>query len=489
MKKIVKDNKIILSLLAVFMLLQPFLDIKFLFEDNRLMIKGITIPTIVRTLFIGIIGLIIFLKSKNKKEKIGIVIYFVVLGIYSVIHNFVCNTNLDIPNTFKYSIITEAFYMIRMALPLILIYITKHSKISKKTFINVILYTSIIIGFVILISNTFLILYTSYSPETTQMKASWLSWIFGGVSKYKFEELTSKGWFFLANQVAGLSILLLPFCVYDLLKKIKLENVVATISLTFSMIILGTRTSAYGFILVYVSLLIAYIFLYKFKFIDTINKKSIIVVSTILIIFTCILLIAPIRTREYTRNLKPRIAPPLTSDMDVYFYIKKYYNYYGIQKVYIEDYYSYKYDYKFWLDVFDKSHDEVLDNREIQLLISNRIATKNKDLKHTLFGYSYSRMRNGEIYIEKDFYAQKITVGLIGLIILFIPYFISITKITIDRFKKKKVTLGLATFLISMVALFGSSIFTGHVLDELFVMLYVGFIVGFYISGGNNEEA
>lgn len=489
MKKIVKDNKIIICLLAVFMLLQPFLDIKFLFEDNRLMVKGITIPTIVRTLFIGIIGSIIFLKSKNKKEKVGILIYFIILLVYSIIHHLVSSNNLDIPDTFKYSVITEAFYMIRMVLPLILIYITKHAKMSKKAFINVILYSSITIGFVILISNTFLILYTSYSPETTQMKASWISWIFGNISNYKFEELTSKGWFFLANQVAGLSILLLPFCVYDLLKKIKLENVVATVSLTLAMIVLGTRTSAYGFLLVYVSILIAYIFLYKFKFIKSINKKSIAVLSGILIVFICILLIAPIRTREYTRNLKPRIAPPLTSDMDVYFYIKKYYNYYGIQKVYIEDYYSYKYDYKFWLDVFDKSHDEVLDNREIQLLISNRIANKNKSIKHSLFGYSYSRMRNGEIYIEKDFYAQKITIGIIGLIILFSPYFILIIKLTIDRFKNKNVTLGFATFIISMFALFGSSIFTGHVSDELFVMLYAGFIVGFYASGGKNEEA
>ena len=152
MKKVINDNKIIVILLAIFMLLQPFLDMGFLFEDTKLMIKGITIPTIVRTLFIGILGSIIFIKSKNKKEKIGIFIYFIIVLIYSIIHHFVVKESLDIPSTFKYSMVAEAFYVIRMMLPLIIIYITKHSKISKENFINVILYTSIIIGIVIFIT-------------------------------------------------------------------------------------------------------------------------------------------------------------------------------------------------------------------------------------------------------------------------------------------------------------------------------------------------
>ena len=491
MKKLIKDNKIIVILISIFMIVQPFLDINFLFEYESLMIKGITIPTIVRTFFIGIIGLIIFIRSKNKKEKIGILIYFAIVLIYSIAHHLVVKESLDIPNTFKYSMISEAFYIIRMMLPLTVIYITKHSKMDKDNFINVLLYTSIIIGLVIVISNTFLLLYTSYSPETAHVKASWITWIFGDISKYKYEELTSKGWFYLANQVAGLTILLLPYCIYDFLKKIRIENILATILLTLSMIILGTRTSAYGFLLVYVLLILAYIFLYKLKFINQINKKSLCWITVILVAFSSLLLVAPIRTREYTRHLKPKIAPPLQAGEDVYKYIKKYYTYYGIQKVYIEDYFPYTRDYEFWLNIFDISRDNnvVLDNREIQLFISNRIASKNDDLSHSLFGYSYSRMRNGEIYIEKDFYAQKITVGYIGIIVLFAPYFICIISLTAKRIKEKNLTLGFATFILSMCALFGSSIFTGHVLDELFVMLYTGFIVGFHLIGGKNEES
>ena len=131
MKKLIHDNKIIIILLMLFIILQPFLDMKILFEDKNLMIKGITIPTIIRTLFISIIGCILFIRSNNKKEKIGIIIYFLVVVIYTIIHHLVCKRSIDIPANFTYSFITESFYIIRMLLPLALIYITKHSKISN----------------------------------------------------------------------------------------------------------------------------------------------------------------------------------------------------------------------------------------------------------------------------------------------------------------------------------------------------------------------
>lgn len=491
MKKLIHDNKIIIILLMLFIILQPFLDMKILFEDKNLMIKGITIPTIIRTLFISIIGCILFIRSNNKKEKIGIIIYFLLVVIYTIIHHLVCKRSIDIPSNFTYSFITESFYIIRMLLPLALIYITKHSKISKDSFFDVILYSSMIIGIVIVVSNTFLLLYTSYESEIFTVRASWIDWIFGNISQYKFEELTSKGWFYLANQVAGLSMLLLPFCIYALLKKVRISNLIATISLTFSMIILGTRTSAYGFILVYILLLVSNVLLYKLKFIKEINIKSMVVAIVIFVGFILLLLIAPIRFREQASNRKPAVLPPeLTENYDVYDYIKEYYSYYEINEKYIENYYPYTYDYILWLDIFDKSKERILDNRDIELLISNRIMSKNNDLSHELFGYSFSRMRNGYIYIEKDFLVQKFTVGTIGTFILIAPYFIYMISLVVKRIKKKRISLSLITFIVSMCAVFGSSIFTGHILDELFVMLYVGFIIGFYlINGGKKYES
>ena len=234
MKKYLNDNKNIIFLLCLFMTIQPFLDMKILFENPHLSILGITIPTIVRTLFISLIGFLTYQKSDDKKEKKWIIAYFIIIAIYSVCHHFVASRPLDIPDSFRYSIISEAFYIIRMILPLVIMYITKHVKISYEKFINVILYSSITIGLVIVISNTFLISYTSYGTDKVFTQANWLYWIYGDVLKYTFEELTSKGWFYMANQVAGLTLLLLPICINDLLKKVTAKNVTAVISLSLA---------------------------------------------------------------------------------------------------------------------------------------------------------------------------------------------------------------------------------------------------------------
>lgn len=491
MIKYLKDNKNIIFLLCLFMTIQPFLDMKVLFDNQHLMIFGITIPTIVRTLFIGLIGILTFYKDDNKRERKFIIFYFIILMIYSLLHHLVVSKNLDVPSSFSYSFISELFYVIRMILPIALIYIIRKVKIDYEKFINVILYSSIIIGLVIIIMNTFLISYNSYPLYSMYTKANWLTWIFGDLSIYEFEDLASKGWFYMANQVAGLTILLLPLCLGDMVRKHNIKNILASFLLTFAMIILGTRTSAYGWIIAYVGILIGTIILYMFKFTKTINYKGLNYLVIFLVICLSLLLVSPIKTREFAKDKSTDYAScKIYEDKDTYGYIESCYPHLGIQKVYIEDLYSYKYDYIFWLDMFDRSKETMLDNRDLEIFVSERISSKNSNIIYDLFGYSFSRMRNGGIYIEKDIYAQKITVGYIGVIVLFFPYIMALFAIGRDILKNRKFNILYLSFGISIIGLFGSSLFTGHILDELFVMLYVGFIIGFFgsIIGKEIEE-
>lgn len=489
MIRYLKQNKNIIFLICLFMTIQPFLDMKVLFDNPNLSILGITIPTIVRTLFIGLLGLSIYIKSDNKKEKKFILIYCISIIIYSLIHHLVVSSELEAPNSFSYSFISEMFYIIRMLLPLIFIYIVKKKDISYDKYINVILYSSMIIGLVIVISNTFLVSYNSYPLFSDYTKANWISWIFGDISIYKFEDLASKGWFYMANQVAGLTILLLPICLGDMVRKHNIKNIFATFILTFAMIILGTRVSSYGWIIAYVCILIGVVLLYMFKYIKSINYKGLNFLVFFLLVFLSLLVVSPIKTREIFKNKKTDYdACKVFEDKDINTYIEGCYPHLGIQKEYIEDLYSYKYDYVFWLDMFDKSKETMLDNRDIEIYVSERIASRNDSIIHELFGYSFSRMRSGGIYIERDIYAQKITVGYVGLVILLFPYLMALFSIIRDIVNNKKYNILSLVFVISIVAVFGSSLFTGHILDELFVMLYVAFIIGFYLKGGNYES-
>ena len=120
----------------------------------------------------------------------------------------------------------------------------------------------------------------------------------------------------------------------------------------------------------------------------------------------------------------------------------------------------------------------------MQRLISKRIIENNQNkLKYQLFGYSFSRMRNGQIYMEHDIIVQLFTMGYLGTILLIGPYILIVSIISIKVLKKmkKKIALFNITFLLSIGAVLGTSILTGHILDELFVTIYIGFICGYFL--------
>jgi len=272
-----KNKNYILGLLCFFIILQPFLDMLPLYENEKLTILGFTIPTLIRCIFIGIIG-IISLKHINKKQYKYIITYFIILLIYTLIHHKITSdNNLIIPSNYTYSITQEIFYIIRMLLPLVIINFTKNSNINEDTFLKVITISSAIIGTIIFIGNTFCISYVSYGTGNTII--NWIQWFVTNLKQFEFEELTSKGWFYMANQVSGITILLLPFTLFAAIKKRTKLNIYATIILIISMIMLGTRIAAYGWILIIICLLIIITlskYIYKDKRTKTTFYKTII---------------------------------------------------------------------------------------------------------------------------------------------------------------------------------------------------------------------
>ena len=151
------------------------------------------------------------------------------------------------------------------------------------------------------------------------------------------------------------------------------------------MIMLGTRVASYGWILVVICFTIA-ITLSKFIYKDKRTKakfyKTILLISIIGIIF---LVNSPISRREYGYSLgdlttleeRPTVNTNNTESLNkMYNYIEESYKVFGIQETYIYERYNYKHDPQFWLDIFDKSIESgVIENREMQRLISNNIIT------------------------------------------------------------------------------------------------------------------
>ena len=487
-KSFLNNDNVLLTLLTVFMIIQPFLDFAPFFVVKKLELFGFTIPTIIRCLYIGFMLLFLVKKFKYLKNKWLYITYLGFVIVYFLIHNYVCKSNINIPSSYKYSTFSEMFYVIRMSFLFIIAYITYHSKLEFDRFLKTIFIVSFIIGLGIFITNTFKISFKSYSDNLDLIKYNWLDWNKALIKKVGFAEFASRGWFYMANQVSALSMMILCIDLYGLLKRPGKFAYISTFSLIIGMIMLSTRTASFGWIVCVVFILVLF-FLYKLIFNKTNMKyKNSLYIFMLLPVSILLFLNSPSLNRVYNYKVSDYedISTEDKKEPDkVEAYLLKNYSKLGIQKVYIFKIYPYTYDKIFWLDTFEYvKKNGVLDNRAMEINISKRIAeNNNNELKYKLFGYSFSRMRNGKNYIEHDFLAQYYTIGIVGILLLIFPYLFVIGLIIFKMLHNLKNLTMLNTVLCSSIFVaVGVSIFSGHVLDELFVTLFIGFIFGFVLK-------
>jgi len=103
------------------------------------------------------------------------------------------------------------------------------------------------------------------------------------------------------------------------------------------------------------------------------------------------------------------------------------------------------------------------------------------------FGITNTRLQN-IFNIEKDLVVQYYALGIIGLILVFIPYFIMLIwfayEIIISKFNKLSLINILAY--ITILFLFGISYYSGNLLNSLSFTIY--FAVIYYFIFDKNED-
>ena len=533
-----KRQNVLMLMLCVFIIIQPFLDIRILFTDARFRIIGITIPTFVRC--VGIFIMFIFLMSLNKTwkelwlEYRGAVFYLVCVGLYFIGHHIVAY-NIDyLPSTYQYSLSKEVFYFIRMILPFVIIFLVRKTKITYDRFMFCIQMVSFIIGIVIIVTNLLHISETSYATASQYNQLNFIEWFTKGTQGYSFEELTSKGWFFMANQVGALMLLMLPFNLCDLLKRHTLFGRISTLTLSVSMILLGTRVATYGLLGMYFIYLLLIVFFVGIKK-EKIAQRGMLTFILLFLIIVGLFWKSPIKNRIYSYgnvnvvDLEEIIcnSENIDSQNDEYeksntedvngehelikveesndehkqlnkeqsddelgklnkeekFILNNIKNY-KISNQYIYEIYPYDEDTQFWIDFMEENQGAVKNNREIQKMIVNRIDVLNPSMINKLFGNSYTRFTSGGLYLEQDVIIHYYTLGLIGVILLLGPwmFYILIACTLIFKEFKNRFTFINCTYVIGILACIGCSLFSGHVLDELIVTLILGFTVGSFLK-------
>ena len=124
----------------IFLILQPIFDSYYLYSDEVINLFGFSPTTIIRMIVVALCALIVFIK-KDKKKK-NILIFSFITIIYFIIHHFVSTSINDglIYSSFRYSIVEEIFYFLRMLLPIGVIYIVYNLKYTKEDLKMVIKY-------------------------------------------------------------------------------------------------------------------------------------------------------------------------------------------------------------------------------------------------------------------------------------------------------------------------------------------------------------
>ena len=481
-------------ILIFFLIIQPIFDFKIFYNS---------ISTLIRVIIIGILFVFYFFMDKNKKKYYAFV-YLGILFVYIFFHHInALNFTSLVPGNFNYSLNKELLYFLKMITPFLLIYVLVKSNINNKKVFLIIKIIVLLIGLTIITSNFFLFSYSSYNDEL--IKANFFSW-FNNSSKYTYQELSSKGLFEYANQISAILIMFLPICLISYIEKKSWQDILIIIINIFSLFLLSTKVAVFGIFVVFVYTMLAYFYDVKIIKKQNFSKKILSVFFVIILFYSLILPINPsfmridetnailtsantldnnIATDNNNITEQQIITAESTSSVD---YIEQNYLEKEIKKEFIEESYPYKYDPEFWLKIFEEPRINRVDYRFMELAMIKRVVEINNNKLDILFGITNTRLQN-IFNIEQDFVVQYYALGVIGLILIFLPYFILLIFYVCKTIKNKFKNLNIIQVIsfITIILLFGISYFSGNLLNSLSFTIYYALLFKIMVDDNNKN--
>ncbi len=482
-----KTLNIAKKILIIFLIIQPLLDIYYLYSDTVMNFVGFSPSTIIRMIMIFILFVLVIVSFKINKNYKWFIIYGFLLIIYFIFHHINAQNFNNIIGTYNYSIIEEAFYIVRMVLPLVVAYVTYNINLSSKQIEKIFYWIVFIISSFVIITNIFKISLPSYGTNEQMITANIFSW-FNTSSMYTNVDISSRGLFMSANQLAALLIMTMPVIIYYIFKNKKNALFILLLLQIITCLMLGTRVSSYGWLAIMIVMFIIYIFMVFVKKAENFDKKMILKYIAVLVLMFALLQISPIQYRKFaddyadlsTEMDNSDVNPKTFSTEKQIEFIKENYDDYLLSEEFVEKIYNYEKNPEFWIDVMSLPYLERSDNRLIENYIMDDIYLQNDNNLDKFFGLSFSRLRSGGFYLEHDFLVHFYTLGVIGSLLLVYPYLILIAISIFIIFKryKAKFNLEIITLIFSLTLMCFIAILSGSVLDQLLITLIGGFIAG-----------
>ena len=165
---ILKNPKTYTSLIFIFLIIQPIVDLDYLLNDFLKQYHLLVPSTVIRFLGLPVLAIIGFLfidKNKDKTFKTTLIVG-TVLVIYSLLHFKTMRTlDINLPDTFRRDLKIELKYILMLILPFVLMYCVYLARFTTTTFNKIIIITSFIICSIIFITDLFSVSFSSYGEE------------------------------------------------------------------------------------------------------------------------------------------------------------------------------------------------------------------------------------------------------------------------------------------------------------------------------------
>lgn len=412
------------NLVYIIILLMPIIDL-ISSITSRILPNIVSLGVIFKGLLILVIINYVLFISKSKYRKVSIY-YFMTIFIY-IIFYFFYKTDLLTINTLT----NELNYLFKFIyFPIVtyglLNYFSEYKfdedKLNKVMIVSFITYIALII-----LPTLFNVNFTSYSNSN----------YYGSV-----------GWFYSANEVSTILLLIFPF-VFTLLKKNKILAIILFCFGLYAISLIGTKVTLFGIIIIMFLLTVSSII--KNKKFNTTNNYILCTLFVITILFM---------NNNYSAiNMKSSLSQEEVTEIE------------NISKE-LEDYYEEN-------ELFNKFKEigsKFLSSRDVYALNTYKIYDNSYDGGYILFGMGFSdtdRINNGRVekLIEIDFLDIIFHMGFVALSILAFPFiyaFIMIIK------KRKEYSLSSILFLgFTILMCLGISSVAGHVFIAPAVSLYI----------------
>ena len=486
-------KKTFTRILAILIIIQPFLNLYIIVKNPSLSIAGVHLTTIIRYGLIALLGLYILVTHKFKENRKLLILYGILVFIYTILHHInASDFNTLIPSGIEYSFIEEILYIIRYIVPVFLTYAICTENISKSTFDKILLTFSLIMSISIVFTNIAYLSYSSYQDiKITQNIFDW----FAGETSYLYA--SSRGLFYSSIIITTLT-LITPYFFSRYYKTNRKIFVIAIIFNILSLIMCGTKACTFGAIIISVIMTGMYIFFSVIKKELKFNKWAFLM-SLILIIFPIsILKFTPALSRmalsdevekddeedgkEYEEFKElDKISDPATRKKIIINFFSENINIVGIEKSFVEEKYPYRYDCEFWLDIYRNNVPiQRQNNRYIEEEMLKRVKEINDNKYDDLLGITYSR--TSKIFnLESDFKYQYYSLGIAGEILFMGPMIIALIMgiiLTLKRdFSIENTSLCFGIALLYVVAYT-----SGNILDNLSILIVLGFVTGYLLS-------